>query len=331
MTPIQFEQLYERDWDELRTLVDRVSLRTWRKSAQPIEGERVASLYRRTCEHLALARARSYPTYLVDRLEVLTADAHQAIYQQTEFGFARLRQLVTTKFPRAVRDHAAYVWIALGLFVIPTLVMGLLVYFRPDYILTVVDAQTAASYEQMYSSAADNLGRAGGAQSDWTMFGFYIRHNITIAFQCFASGLLVGVGSIFYIAFNGVDGGAVAGYLTARHLGPTFYAFVVTHSAFELTAIVLAGAAGLRIGHALLVPGRQTRVQSLVGASRGAIVLMYGVFGMLMIAAAIEAFWSSAGWIPPTIKYPVAALCWLTVIVYLTRSGRAALEGGRAD
>jgi len=132
------------------------------------------------------------------------------------------------------------------------------------------------------------------------------------------------VGSIFFLAFNGAFGGAIAGYLTGRGLGPTFYSFIVTHAAFELTAIVLAGAAGLRIGHALLAPGRQTRVQSLVGASRESVVLLYGITAMLVIAAAIEAFWSSARWLPSPVKYGVAALCWIAVLAYFTLQGRRA-------
>ena len=117
------------------------------------------------------------------------------------------------------------------------------------------------------------------------MFGHYIRNNIGVAFQCFAGGLFAGLGSIFFLAFNGAFGGAIAGYLTGRGLGSTFYSFIVTHAAFELTAIVLAGAAGLRIGHSLMAPGRQTRVQSLIFASRQSVVLLYGVFAMLVVAA----------------------------------------------
>ena len=64
-----------------------------------MHGERVAALYRRACEHLALARARFYPAYLVDRLEQITGDAHQAIYQHSEFGIGRLARLFSRDFP----------------------------------------------------------------------------------------------------------------------------------------------------------------------------------------------------------------------------------------
>jgi uncharacterized membrane protein SpoIIM required for sporulation len=321
MTPLQFEAQYKKEWDELQSLLTQ--LREVRKGSERIAGERVASLYRRACEQLALARARSYPAYIIERLNELTADAHQLIYQRQEFGLARLRRMIARDFPRAVRAHSAYVWLAAAVFVIPTLVLGLLVYFRPELILSMVDPMTAAQFEHMYSDA-EAIGRHRDASSDWTMFGFYIRHNIAIGFQCFAGGLFAGIGSLFFLAFNGAFIGAIAGFLTERGLWSTFYSFLVTHGAFELTAIVLSGAAGLRMGHALISPGPRTRRNALVVAARESIVIVYGVTGLLVLAAAVEAFWSSARWIPLPLKYSVAACCWVVVLGYLWRQGRDA-------
>jgi uncharacterized membrane protein SpoIIM required for sporulation len=325
MTPLTFEALYQAEWQELEELLDRVLGRK-RKAASPeqLRGERIAALYRRACEHLALARARSYPAYLVDRLDRLTADAHQVIYQQREFGVGALWRIFSHDFPRAVRADAAYVWIAAALFVLPTFVLGVLVYFKPELILSVVDATTAAEFEQMYSTAGESIGRTRDAGDDWTMFGFYIRNNVGVAFQCFASGLAAGLGSIFFLLYNGAMAGAVAGYLTERGLGDTFFSFVVTHGSFELTAIVLSGAAGLKLGYSLLAPGRRTRGQSLVFAAKECVVVIYGVAAMLIVAAALEAFWSSAAWVPSGVKYGVAAVCWLAVFAYLALQGRDA-------
>jgi uncharacterized membrane protein SpoIIM required for sporulation len=323
VTPLHFEELYQPEWQELEVLLDQLlGRKKFAKTRTQVPGERVAVLYRRACEHLALARARSYPAYLLDQLERLTADAHQVIYQRREFGLVELKRFLSVEFPRSVRAHAGYVWASAALLYLPTIVIGWLVYRRPELILSVVDAGTAASFEQMYSDSATAIGRA--AQGDWAMFGFYIRNNIGVAFQCFAGGLFAGIGSLFYLVYNGALFGAVAGYLTVRGHSSTFYSFVVTHSAFELTAIVLSGAAGLKIGHALVVPGRLTRLQSLVAATRNCAVIVAGAAVMLLIAAAIEAFWSSAAWLPHAVKYSVAAGCWIGVLGYLTFQGRSA-------
>jgi uncharacterized membrane protein SpoIIM required for sporulation len=325
MTPLRFEEMYEEEWTELEALLDAVRGRPG--SVPPpatVSGARLAALYRRVCEHLALARARFYPVHLIDRLERLTGDAHQLIYYRHEFGIARLRALVAADFPRAIRQHAAYVAAAATAFVLPTVLIGCLVYWRPELILSVVSVEQAASFEQMYSPAADSIGRERSAGSDWIMFGYYIRNNIGVAFQCFAGGLFAGIGSLFFLGYNGAFGGAVAGYLTERGLASTFYSFVATHAAFELTAIVLSGAAGLRVGFALLDPGRLTRAQALVVATRESAVLLYGVTALLLVAAAVEAFWSSATWLPHAVKYGAAGVCWAAMLGYCTFQGRHA-------
>ena len=315
MTPLQFETEYKGDWQELEALL---------KAPKTADALRLSTLYRGSCEQLALARSRAYPGYLIDRLERLTADGHQLLYKSQRLGRSGVLRIFTHDFPVAVRELRAYVWVALALLAGTGIVMGLLVYFKPSMILTLVDMDTAAEFEQMYSPAAESIGRYHNADSNWMMFGFYIQHNIGIAFQCFAGGLILGLGSLWCLITNGLQLGGITGYITARGLGGTFYAFVVTHGAFELTAIVLAGAAGLRMGYAWIAPGRQRRLDSLVAAARRSIVILYGVIGMLTIAAALEAFWSSAPWLPHSVKYSVAAVCWAAVLLYLTRQGRNA-------
>src|SRR5262249_35530980 len=324
--PLQFETVYEAEWAELETLLDRVLGRTRAQagSGKDVSGARVAALYRRACEQLALARARSYPAYLVDRLERLTAGGHEVVCESRELGVARVKQMLAFDFPGAVREQARYVAPAALLFALPTILVALVVYRHPELILSVVSADTAASFEEMYSPAADSIGRVREATTDWIMFGFYIRQNVRVAVQCFADGLFAGLGSLFFLAYDSAFSGAIAGYLTERGLAPTFYSFIATHSAFELTAIVLSGAAGLRIGHALLAPGRLTRRQALVQATQESAIILYGVTAMLIVAAGIEAFWSSARWLAPAIKYTVPALSWIAVLAYFTLQGRRA-------
>jgi hypothetical protein len=97
MTPIQFEAMYEAEWSELEALLEAV--RGKRGSIPPPtapSGARIAALYRRACEHLALARARYYPAYLIERLERLTSDAHQLIYYRRDYGLHRVREIIAT-------------------------------------------------------------------------------------------------------------------------------------------------------------------------------------------------------------------------------------------
>jgi uncharacterized membrane protein SpoIIM required for sporulation len=154
------------------------------------------------------------------------------------------------------------------------------------------------------------------------MFGYYIMHNIGIAFQTFASGLLFGLGSAFFLFFNGLMIGAVAGHLTHIGYGQTFWSFVIGHGAFELSAIALAGAAGLQLGWALIAPGRLPRAEALQLAARKSVLLICGVMLFLLIAAFIEAYWSSRTGLAPLTKYLVGAALWCLVATYLLFAGR---------
>jgi len=328
MSPRQFEAQYAPLWDELEralaALEDGSARRARRNplGPRPTGAARIAQLYRQCCEHLALARERAYPVHLVGRLEALTERAHQRIYRRHDYGLAALRELVLHAIPAGVRALRWHVLVALLVTALPMVATGLATWHDPHFILSIVDASEVRNFDQMYGpESGEHLGRTSG--DDWQMFGFYVMHNIGLAFQCFASGLLLGLGSLAMLLFNGVQGGAVAGFLVTRGDGERFFSFVVTHAAFELTAIVLAGAAGLRLGHALLAPGRRTRVDALRTAALETAPVMYGAFAMLLVAAALEAFWSSAGWIAPQVKYAVGGACWTLVIAYLTLQGRA--------
>ena len=245
------------------------------------------------------------------------------IYRQTDFGLDKLARLFLVDFPAAVRAHRWHVLVALVAFAAPLVVTGILTWLDPGFVLSMHDASMVDEYEQMYGDAAGPIGRRG-ADSDWQMFGHYIANNIGLAFQCFAGGLFFGIGSIFFLAVNGVLSGSVAGYVTRRGFGETFYRSWSTHGAFELTGIVLAGAAGLALGHALLAPGRRTGCAALEHAARGAIVIVYGIAAMFAIAAALEAFWSSARWVPAEVKFAVGAACWLGVSrISYSRGARA--------
>lgn len=295
-------------------------------AGKPLDAALFAARYRRVCENLALAQSRAYPTHVVARLEALAQNAHQLIYRRQDYGWRALGQLLRAGLPRAVRAQGRFVGLALLLFALPLVLAFALALHGPDFALHLLDASQLRQYEAMYADGKRALGRVREASGDWQMFGFYIFNNIGIGFRCFGAGILAGVGSAFVLLYNGLLIGVVAGHLQRVGLGHNFWPFVATHSAFELTGIVLSGAAGLRLGLGWLAPGRLTRLDALRAAALEAVPLVYAAFFLLLVAAAFEAFWSSAAWVDPRVKYAVAGLCWALVLTWLLALGR----GGRA-
>ncbi|MCK1784706.1 stage II sporulation protein M [Pseudomonas sp. TNT11] len=280
--------------------------------------------YRRLCQHLALAQERGYSSYLVDPLQQLALRGHQQLYRHRSQLAANVLSFLLADFPRLVREQWRFVLIASLLFFGSLVGIALLVYLFPELIYSIVSPQQVAEMQSMYDPDASRLGRVAerASSEDWMMFGYYVMHNIGIAFQTFAAGLLFGLGSVFFLIFNGLIIGAISGHLTEIGYGQTFWSFVIGHGAFELSAIALAGAAGLQLGWALIAPGHLTRGESLRLAARKSVQMLCGVMLFLLIAAFIEAYWSSSTAIAPWVKYLVGAGLWLLVATYLTFAGR---------
>jgi uncharacterized membrane protein SpoIIM required for sporulation len=281
--------------------------------------------YRRLCQQLSIAQQRGYSPLVTDKLEELMQRGHHVLYRPPSPRWLRVVEFFLMEFPCVLRQHARYLWVSSFLFYVPFFGMIILMHYFPELIHSFLDPQQVAEIESMYdpSNKENALGRNSG--SDLQMFGFYILNNVSIGFRTFASGLFFGVGTIFVLLFNGIFLGAVAGHLTQIGSGPTFWRFVVGHSGPELTAIVIAGAAGLRIGMALVAPGLKKRTDALLEAGVVGVKLAMGIFAMLVFAAFIEAYWSSIGWMPDPVKYSVGAFIWLMVITWLWRGGRGSV------
>jgi uncharacterized membrane protein SpoIIM required for sporulation len=281
------------------------------------EWAELASLYRATAADLARAQALGLGDDVLHYLDELALRAHNKLYGVREVGGLRLIELVTREVPREVRASWRWFLASTLLFYVPFLfgLVGSLL--DPRFAPTVLPPEQLAQMEQMYASP--ELVRAAG--EDFAMAGFYVFNNVGIAFRCFATGILGGLGSIFFLVYNGLVIGTVFGHLgTVGSLG-NILAFTSGHSAWELTGIVLSGAAGLRMGWAVVETNGRTRVGSLRAAGPTLFRLIVGAAAMLFVAAAIEGFWS-AGPVPPIGKYVFGILQIVIVAGWLLFGGR---------
>jgi uncharacterized membrane protein SpoIIM required for sporulation len=189
---------------------------------------------------------------------------------------------------------------------------------NPSLASRVFPGYVLAQVEEMYSKDHDTDEHP---RMESAMAGFYVRNNVGIAFRCFALGIFLGLGTVYVLVYNGIALGTFAGYVIAQGHGERFLSFVVSHGSFELTAIVISGAAGLILGHALVNPGRLSRSQAIRRRGLVAVQLVLGAGAMLGVAALIEAFWSPSP-LPPLAKYIVGGLLWVVVFAYLALAGR---------
>lgn len=322
MKQASFEAVHGAEWEAFEGLL-QVLERPGRKVKEGIpERREMPERFRRLCHHLALARERHYSAALVDRLHALVHRGHQCLYGVRAGLHLRWLRYVAAEFPRAVRARWREVLVAALLFYAPLGALVWRIQVDPEAAYLVMEPQDLARMEGMYRSGNEKFGREGKADADMAMFGFYIWNNVRITFQCFASGAAAGIGSLFFLLMNGLYGGAVMGHLTRVGLGGNLWSFVITHSALEVNAIVLAGAAGLHLGLSWVLPGRRSRSQAFQEGARTGARLVYGAGGMCAVAALIEAFWSSSALVPHAVKFAVGGTLWALVLAYFLFAGR---------
>lgn len=324
-----FEDKYTEEWNHFEAML--VYLEGKRNSSNHSAGAKLNDAqdvsgfpesYRRLCHYLALTKDRQYSTRLFEKLNNLVLRGHQQLYRRKSNLKSAVIEFIVSGFPNTVREQWVFCAVATAVFVLPGLLLWTLTIIYPELIYSFMDPDQINDFESMYDPAKRAIGRVRDADSDFAMFGHYIQNNIGIGFQTFASGMLFGVGSLFFLIYNGLFFGVISGHIVNLDYSETFFPFVVGHGSFELTAIVLSGAAGLKLGYALIAPGRYTRAQSIKHAANSAIKIVYGVILMLLIAAFIEAFWSSSTLVSINIKYMVGAVLWTLIFFYFFWMGR---------
>jgi uncharacterized membrane protein SpoIIM required for sporulation len=329
----EFERRHGADWQRFEHWLQRrglrpgaqraVALRLGEDSQSQLPTAEVPARYRALCAQLALARERRYAPALVARLHALVQSGHHVLYGAQAGGSLRFADFLSAGFPRLFRQQWRAVLVAALLFFGPLLGLIAAIQIWPDLAGVIVEPQQLAQAEAMYAVDKERLGQLPASDAAG-MFGHYVFNNARIGFQTFAGGVLLGLGSLFFLIFNGIVLGTVIGHLTAVGLGEQIWSFVAGHSALELTAIAISGAAGLKLGWALLAPGRRSRRRALVEEGRLALQLAAGAGLMFVAAAAVEAFWSPLTLFDPQPKYLVGVLGWVLLGAYLLRVGRRA-------
>ena len=320
----QFVAERKADWDELGALLAGAPAL---HLLPPRSISRAAALYRMVCADLMRARAADYGAEVLALLDGLAARGHNALYSAPPYRVGAGWDLLRADFPRALRRHGRFLLLSACLFVLPGLSGFFGAYSSRSFALSLLSEETAEQMERAYSSGFSE-GRSEG--QDTQMAGFYVYNNVGIAFRCFATGVLFGLGSAFFLVFNGLQIGAVAGLLAASGRGFNLLTFVAGHGAFELTAIVISGTAGLVMGYALVDTGGRGRFASLRARGHDIVQMVLGAAVMLLIAAGVEAFWSPSS-APSSVKLVVAACLWVLVIAYLALAGRAPRDGSVAS
>jgi uncharacterized membrane protein SpoIIM required for sporulation len=122
-----------------------------------------------------------------------------------------------------------------------------------------------------------------------------LTNNIGVTFTALASGVLAGIGTALVLVYNGLVTGATAGLAVEVGNGRALVDFTFAHGILELSCIVVAAGAGLRLGWAIVDPGYRRRRDALTEEARGAVEIVLGTAPWLVVAGLVEGFIRPAG------------------------------------
>ncbi len=298
--------------EDLLTLLDRSSLRRLHRE----EVRELGRIYRRTASDLAIARAESRDPRLINYLNSLVIRAHGRIYRADAQGGRRIREFFARDFPRTFRRTWRYTALAFAVFCVFGLV-GFLGTWRD------ADFSEFTGVSPVFRYVVNSRIRWWEELNEANQVGssFIMTNNIGVMFYAFALGAMLGIGTLYVMAYNGAQIGAVLALVYRAGYGNDLVSFMIGHGVIELSCIFLAGGAGLLIGSAFLMPGDLSRLDALRIRARAAVVLVVACVPLLALAATIEGFISPAP-IHPAYKFSIAALTGVALYTYLLLAGR---------
>ena len=291
----RFRAEREADWIAFDTLLGRLETRG-AKALSSDELLQLPILYRATLSSLSIARATMLDKALLDHLEGLAMRGYFLIYGVRETRLSRLRRFFLYDWPAAVRAVWKETLIIALIITLGALTSWSLVAHNPEWYYNFVPEEMAggrdprATVEFLRSTLGH--GKAGGEDEGalHVFATFLFTHNSRVSIMSFALGFAFGVPTMMLEFYQGIGLGAMLAVFSAKGLGVDFGGWLFIHGTTELFAAALSGAAGLRIGSAVVFPGARSRLQAAAEAGRTAGKVMVGVILMLLAAGLLEGF-----------------------------------------
>ncbi|RMF96839.1 MAG: stage II sporulation protein M [Planctomycetota bacterium] len=295
------------DWKRLEQLCDTLSTRSGRDARRVLE---FSQLYRAACADLALAEAYQLPQETVEHLHRLVGKAHNVLYRKRSALFRRWFTVLFRETPPRLLFDGVF-WVVFVLFWSTFLGSMYLAYRDTAFAEAVAGAEALSEIEAMYSEKP-----ADWDYSQIHRAGFYIQHNIGIALNCFALGLLMMVPGALLLLSNSILLGTLFGHMSSTQFSGNFFEFVTAHGPFELTGIVLAAACGIRLGYAIVSPGKWTRRAALYHAMQNVAPKLVVAVAFFVFAAFIEGLISPSA-LPYAVKFAVAVVSTVAICLYI--------------
>ena len=286
-------------WRRLAALVRRA-----RRTPGSLAAEEVDELveeYLRTTSDLAAVRQQAADPALVSELTSLVATASAVVYGTGVRDRNGLAHAVLEVFPAAAWRIRRAVVVAALLLVLPAVATGAWIVASPE-------ARAALGPPEALQEYVGERFEEYYVEDDNTVFAARVgTNNARVGATAFGLGILAGVPTAAVLAFNGVNVGTAGGLFHAVGEASVFWTSILPHGLLELTAVAVAGGAGLHLGWAVLVPGDRRRGRAVVEEGRHAVVVALGLVPTFGVAALLEGYVTPRTW-PAALEITIGAL-----------------------
>ncbi len=309
------------DWRRLEELLKKARGKPSRLSVEELQ--ELERLYGRATADLSYARTRGGPEETLQYLNRLVARAHSLVYRRPKGRAGTVLRFYAAEFPGVFRRTLPYV--LLSALILFGSGLGAYISVRADErnAYRLVPAACLVAPEEWEE-------RAAGTREVPQIFppmlaSLIVSNNVQVTFFAFALGITCGAGTAYIMLTNGLLLGAVAGLFARSGLSLQFWATILPHGVLELSAVAIAGGAGLLVGRAVLFPGRRSRREALHRFGLLGVKLVLGCIPLLVIAGCIEAFVSPSA-LPASVKYSVGLLSGVGLAAYLFGAGHGGVR-----
>ena len=310
-----FTEIHSSEWDRLHAL-------TKQRRLTGAEADDLTRLYQLVATHLSTIRSVAPDPAVISRLSGILSDARARLSGAHEPGWNDVKRFVIVSLPAALyRIRWWSLWVIFISLAIAT-IAGFTVFNNPDALASMGSPVERENYvNEAFESYYDP--GAGFAGIVWT-------NNAWIAAQCVALGI-TGLWPAYVLINNAVSVGAIGGMMAHYDRLDIFFALITPHGLLELTAVFVAGAAGLKIFWTIIDPGPRPRSRALAEEGRALFTVAIGLAAVLAVSGLIEGFVTGSGmfwWLKIVIGAIALAAFW-TYTMYFGR--RAVADGETGD
>ncbi len=315
----RYIQRNEPAWRRLAELSRRGARDAKRLSDDEV-GELI-TLYQRVSAHLSHARGQYRDPDLNARLSGVLGEARVVIYRRRGSIVGATGRFFTETFPAAVWGSRRYIAVAAILFILPAIGMGVWLYNSP----AALDASVPPELQELI--AQEQFADYYSSDAAQNFAGYVTINNIQVAFLAFALGVVPVVGTASVLGVNGLNVGVMAAVMHRAGEGAQFWGLILPHGLLEISSIVVAGAAGLRLSWALVAPGDRTRAVAFRDEGMRAVVIVLGLALCFIMAGFIEGFITPSG-LPTALRIGVGASVLAGFVAYVVLLGSRAERKG---